>query len=162
VGRPGDERPQGVPGEAAHWGTTFEASYGTARTDQDRPSELGDRPGGTNSRTQDTMWQTSGAEVGYDPGGGAKRAGGGGAGPGRHVMAVGMMTQVPPGSTRGPGAPPARSEWRGDVAPPATHGPILEAVRRRSKLADPGGAGEANVGGWAQVRWNPRRFNPES
>ena len=145
----GAAAPQGVPGEADQWGTTFEASYGADRRTEDRPSYLKDRPGGSNSRTQESVWQTSNSELGYDPSKGAGTTGAGGAQPGRHALGVGMKhTRSPSGGGRG-------GQYRDDDGSMAmeytSHGPIAEAVKRRSKLADPGGSGEADVGGWAHV-----------
>ena len=65
--------------------------------------------------------------------------------PGRSVMGVGMkssqMNKAPPGGTQMPGNK-MNMNPTGNFAAYAEHGPILEAVKRRSKLADPGGAGE--------------------
>jgi hypothetical protein len=57
-------------------GTTFEANYGADRKAEDRPSYLNDRPGGSNSRNQESMWQTSNSEFGYDPTASARGGGG--------------------------------------------------------------------------------------
>ena len=142
--------PQGVPGEADQWGTTFEASYGADRRTEDRPSYLKDRPGGSNSRTQESVWQTSNSELGYDPRKDTGAAGGGGAQPGRHALGVGM--KPPPRASPGGGHGGQYRDDDGSMAMEYTsHGPIAEAVKRRSKLADPGGSGEADVGGWAHV-----------
>lgn len=152
-----DARPTGVPGEADQWGTTFEASYGADRRSEDRPSYMKDRPGGSNGRAQESMWQTTNSEMGFDPMAAAAR---GGAQPGRNVMGVGMRQPqqnravAPPGGAGGEGGQRGGDDpfaSTADLAEHAPHGPIAEAVKCRSKLADPGGSGEADVGGWANV-----------
>ena len=105
------------------------------------------------------MWQTSNSELGFDPTKGADADAGAGAATGRSVLGVSMRHnnngKMPPGGT--PGALALGGEWRDDDSSSlgpldyAAHGPIAEVVKRRSKLADPGGTGEADVGGWAHV-----------
>lgn len=147
------EAPQSLPGEDDPFSTTFEASYGTARVSDDRPSYLKDRPGGSNSRAPESMYQTNASEIGYDPAAASPSMPPRGS-PGRSVVGVtNSYVGKSPGKDARVGGAAGVPTWEGDVDPYAAHrdGPIAETVKRRSKLADPGGSGEADVGAWAAV-----------